>query len=248
MEVHVMFCADVFLIFIVFGISNVYSIEGCKTADTLRNVLPLDAIHRDGRSLSKTNNSNSDMMLFDFTTIGNLDYWKESSDTVRDVGMSKASFVLQKTQQYQRAIFFALLNPQANGACFAGFRSQCDFASSDYEAIQLRLRGAQGDLWRYKILLTNQKDTYQRSYEAFFNVSDACQCKQTQGACQCEVDISLAMDDFKAYYRGKLDPDAPPLDSSNVVSFGIQAAGGVYEKDKQSEVGSIEIDWIKLVS
>ena len=56
------------------------------------------------------------------------------------------------------------------------------------------------------------------------------------------------MDDFKAYYRGKLDPTAPPLDSSNVVSFGIQAAGGVYEKDKQSGVGSIEIDWIKLVS
>ena len=56
------------------------------------------------------------------------------------------------------------------------------------------------------------------------------------------------MNDFKAYYRGKLDHDAPPLDSSNVVSFGIQAAGGVYEEDKHSGVGSIEIDWIKLVS
>ena len=248
MEVHVMFWADVFLIFIVFGISNVYSIEGCKTADTLRNVLPLDPIHRDGRSLSKNNNSTLDMMLFDFTTIADVDNWRESSDTVRDVGMSKASFVLQKTQQYQRAIFFALLNPQANGACFAGFRSQCDFASSNYEAIHLRLRGSNGDLWRYKILLTNQKDTYQRSYEAYFNVTDACRCKHTKGACQCEVDISLPMVDFKAYYRGKLDPNAPPLDSSNVVSFGIQAAGGVYEKDKQSGVGSIEIDWIKLVS
>ena len=139
MEVHVMFWADVFLIFIVFVISNVYQIEGCKTADTLRNVLPLDAIHRDGRSLSKNNNSTFDMMLFDFRTISNLDNWKESSDTVRDVGMSKASLVLQKTQQYQRAIFFALLNPQPNGACFAGFRSQCDFSSSNYEAIQTQL-------------------------------------------------------------------------------------------------------------
>merc|ERR1739848_755994 len=86
------------------------------------------------------------MILFDFTTIANLDNWKESSDTVRDVGMSKASFVLQKTQQYQRAIFFALLNPQPNGACFAGFRSRCDFSSSNYEAIELRLRGSNGDL------------------------------------------------------------------------------------------------------
>merc|ERR1719273_1886387 len=173
-------------------------------------------------------------MLFNFTTIRSLDTWAESSDTVREVGMSKASFVLQKTRKYQRAIFFALLNPQPNGACFAGYRSECDFASSDYEAIQLRLRGAQGDLWRYKILLTNQKDTYQRSYEAYFNVTDTCQCKHTKGECHCEIDISLPMDEFKAYYRGKLDPDAPPLHSSNVVSFGIQAAGGVHEEDKQS--------------
>ena len=248
MEVQLMFCTNVFLSFVVFVISNVYQIEACKTADTPRNILHLEAKYRDGRSLLPNDKRAIDMILFDFRAIPDLDDWKESSDTVRDVGMSKASFVLQKTQQYQRAIFFALLNPQPNGACFAGFRSQCDFASSYYKAIQLRLRGAQGDLWRYKILLTNQKDTYQRSYEAFFNVRDACQCKQTKGACQCEVDISLAMDDFKAYYRGKLDPDAPPLDSSNVVSFGIQAAGGVYEKDKQSGVGSIEIDWIKLVS
>ena len=248
MEVYVMFWADIFLIFIVFGMSNVYQIEGCKTADTRGDVASFVAIHRDGRSLSKNNNSTLDMILFDFTTIANLDNWKESSDTVRDVGMSKASFVLQKTQQYQRAIFFALLNPQPNGACFAGFRSQCNFSSSNYEAIELRLRGSNGDLWRYKILLTNQKDTYQRSYEAYFNVSDTCQCKHTKGACRCEVDISLPMADFKAYYRGKLDPDAPPLNSSNVVSLGIQAAGGVYEEDKQSGVGSIEIDWIKLVN
>ena len=248
MEVELMFCLNVFLTFIVFCISNVYQIAACKTADTPRNVLALDAKYRDGRSLLTNDKSAIDMMLFDFRTIPDLDDWKESSDTVRDVGMSKASFVLQKTQQYQRAIFFALLNPQANGACFAGFRSQCDFASSNYEAIHLRLQGSNGDLWRYKILLTNQKDTYQRSYEAYFNVSDTCQCKHTKGACHCEVDISLPMDDFKAYYRGKLDPDAPLLNSSNVVSLGIQAAGGVYEKDKQSGVGSIEIDWIKLVS
>ena len=111
----------------------------------------------------------------------------------------------------------------------------------------MRLRGAQGDIRRYKLLLTNQKQTYQRSYESTFNVIDPCMCKQMSGSCKCEVDITLPLAKFKAYYRGKEDPNAPPLDSSNVLSIGIQAAGGVYEEQKQSGVGAIEIDWIKLL-
>lgn len=59
-------------------------------------------------------------MLFDFTKMKALDQWVESSDTVREVGMSKASLVIQKTQVFQRAVFFTLLNPQPNGAGFAG--------------------------------------------------------------------------------------------------------------------------------
>jgi len=187
-------------------------------------------------------------MLFNFTTIRSLDTWAESSDTVREVGMSKASFVLQKTRKYQRAIFFALLNPQPNGACFAGYRSETHFNSSNYKAIQLRLRGVQGDLWRYKIILKNQIISNQRSYEAFFKVNDTADCKEELKACNSQLDITLPMTEFQAYYRGKRDLDAPPLNSSNVTSLGIQAAGGVYEKVKQSGVGAIEIDWIRLIN
>ena len=218
----------------------------CKSAGPGVQLKPLRSIHqaRSLRDLNKTSN----IMLFDFTKIDNLDEWVESSDTVREVGMSKSSFVLQKTQVYQRAIFFALLNPQENGACFAGYRTGTDFDSSHYTDLELRLRGFKGDLWRYKILLTNQRDTYQRSYEAFFNVNDTCHCQQLEGSCNCEVDVTLPLDSFEAYYRGRPDPDAPPLNSSNVVSLGIQAAGGVYEDQKQSGVGAIEIDWITLIS
>ena len=41
----------------------------------------------------------------------------------REPGKSKASFVLQKSRLFQRAIFFALLNPQPNGAGFAGVKT-----------------------------------------------------------------------------------------------------------------------------
>ena len=40
--------------------------------------------------------------------------------------------------RYRRAVFFALLNPQPNGACFAGFRNdQVDFDPSQYKSIQV---------------------------------------------------------------------------------------------------------------
>ena len=232
--------------------ASVFPLNACKAAAGGIKPKPLDAICHSPLACRvaslKDHSDNSNMMLFDFTMVTNLENWEESSDTVRVPGMSKASLVLQKTKQYQRAIFFALLNPQPDGACFAGVRSQTDFDSSKYNAIQIRLRGVQGDLWRYKLLLTNQKNTYQRSYESFFELKDSCRCKQTEGACHCELDVTLPMDSFEAYYRGKLDPDAPPLNSSNVVSVGLQAAGGVFEEEKQFGVGSIEIDWIKLIT
>merc|ERR1719419_1111760 len=189
----------------------------------------------------------SNFTLFDFTTIKNLDSWVESSDTVRDVGMSKASFVLQRTQRYQRSIFFVLLNPQPDGACFAGYRTPTYFNSSDYAAIQIRLRGARGEIWRYKIVLSNQILSYQRTYEAYFNVTDTSDRKDVQDFYKYQLDITLPLNGFTAMYRGKPDTNAPPLNSSNVVSLGIQAAGGVYEKEKQSGVGAIEIDWLKLL-
>lgn len=47
-----------------------------------------------------------------------------SSDTVREVGKSKATLVAQQTQLFTRAVLFAILNPQENGACFAGMRAE----------------------------------------------------------------------------------------------------------------------------
>ena len=61
-------------------------------------------------------------VLFDFTTCSqsDIDAWREVSDTVRKPGMSKAVLALQTTRVYQRAVMFAVINPQPNGAGFAG--------------------------------------------------------------------------------------------------------------------------------
>lgn len=111
-------------------------------------------------------------MLFDFTTIKNINNWIESSDTVRTVGMSKGILTLQKTQVFQRAIFFSLLNPQLNGAGFAGVRTLTNLNLLNYDNIEMRCRG-QGQNKEYKIVLRHhgQSSNDDISYEQFFTVS-----------------------------------------------------------------------------
>lgn len=111
-------------------------------------------------------------MLFDFTTMSDLDEWTEQSDTVREVGMSKAVIVLQRTQQFQRAVVFTLLNPQPNGAGFAGVRTNTQFDLSNYSKIQVHLRG-QGQNSGYKIVLRHkmQNDEPFPSWEQMFQVN-----------------------------------------------------------------------------
>jgi hypothetical protein len=115
----------------------------------------------------------SEQVLFDFThSIESINDWIEISDTTRDVGMSKAVFIGQKTQQYQQAIFFSLINPQPNGAAFAGvaYRKK-SFDLSLFTGLKLSVR-AQGENFVYKLILRhhNQESSLEPSYENFFEV------------------------------------------------------------------------------
>ncbi|CAF4791129.1 unnamed protein product, partial [Rotaria magnacalcarata] len=101
----------------------------------------------------------SERRLFDFTnSTSSVNDWIEISDTERDVGKSKGAFLQQKTQQFQRAIFFTLLNPQPNGAGFAGvtYRQQ-SFDLSTFTGIKLSVR-AQGENYWYKVILRHHNE------------------------------------------------------------------------------------------
>lgn len=109
--------------------------------------------------------------LFDFTKNDNVDSWQEQSDTVRSVGMSKAVFVIHRNSEFRRAIFFALLNPQPNGAGFAGIRALDSYDLSGYTKLQLLCRG-QGQFNGFKVVLRhkglNNEPNY--SFEQYFQV------------------------------------------------------------------------------
>ncbi len=178
-----------------------------------------------------------DAILFDFTSNdADVSGWIESSDTVRKPGMSKAVIAIQKTQLFQRAVFFALLNPQPNGAGFAGVRHPVRFDLSRFSSLELKVRG-QGLTTHFKVVLKhhNEVGDGSPSYEQFFTAPrDNMQT------------IVLPLFNFKPYWRGQpLNDTTDPLDTTNITSLGIQFYGGVYEQDKQSGPATLEIDWIK---
>merc|ERR1711974_463781 len=89
------------------------------------------------RSLEMTKDESVEKILFDFTdpTLFGEEQaasWWESSDTVRSAGMSKAVFSLQRSVRFQRAVLFAMINPQPNG--FAGVKSNITFSEEHLQA------------------------------------------------------------------------------------------------------------------
>ncbi|KAG7311605.1 hypothetical protein JYU34_002653 [Plutella xylostella] len=175
--------------------------------------------------------------LFDFTRSDDVAAWTEQSDTVRDVGMSKAVIVIHQNIQYRRAIFFALLNPQVNGAGFAGVRALGHYDLSRYTKLQIRCRG-QGLFNGFKVVMRhkdlNNEPNY--SWEQQFQAP-----KDEFGV------VNLAFSEFKAYYRGKKVNNSEPLDLAHISSIGLQVYGGVYQPVKQKGPATLEIDWIRAV-
>ncbi|XP_058799151.1 uncharacterized protein LOC131668752 [Phymastichus coffea] len=180
---------------------------------------------------------NGNEILFDFTKASNVDDWQEISDTVRTVGMSKAVLSLQKTQVFQRAIFFSLLNPQPNGAGFAGVRTPVTWDLREFNEFRMKCRG-QGQNSHYKVVLRhkNSSSNDDIEYEQFFEAP-------MSGSSFGEVVLPLA--NFKAYFRGREIKDAEPLDLGHLTMFGLQVYGGVYLPIKQSGVSALEIELIE---
>ncbi|XP_026738414.1 uncharacterized protein LOC113501462 isoform X1 [Trichoplusia ni] len=175
--------------------------------------------------------------LFDFTKNDDVEVWQEQSDTVRDVGMSKAVFVIHKNIAFRRAIFFALLNPQLNGAGFAGIRAIQTYNLTGHTKLQIKCRG-QGQYNGFKVILRHKglNDEPNYSFEQYF------QAPKDDFAIR-----NLKFSEFKAYYRGKRVNNNETLDLSQITSLGIQMYGGVYQPIKQKGPATLEIDWIKAV-
>jgi len=163
-----------------------------------------------------------------------LAQWLEISDTVRPQGMSKAALVLQKTFLFQRGVLFVVLNPQPNGACFAGVKRSTEaYDFTDYTGIELSVR-AQG-LKNWKLVLNHDMLNLDPAvtYEGFFALNSTVDFSTLQ----------VPFTEMKPYYRGK-SVEAPPIQLDKVIALGLQGYGGVYEVNKQSGPGTLEMKYI----
>merc|ERR1712032_1307451 len=221
------------------------------------------------RSLKMTKEGSLEKMLSDFTDPAlfgeeQAASWWESSDTVRSAGMSKAVFSLQRSVRFQRAVLFAMINPQPNGAGFAGVKSNVNFSSEVHlhvnfqhflvqsfllfhfipqakpQGFLLKLRG-QGQLQYWKVVMT---DSDQLGLPLLYTYEHKFPLHSINNGEMEEVHLPLT--EFAAFFRGQQVEDAPPVDLTKIGAFGLQTIGGVYDEFKQSGVGTLEIDSISL--
>jgi hypothetical protein len=181
-------------------------------------------------------------VLFDFTQprADSVESFHEVSDTTRDVGMSKAVISIVESEAVRHAVFFSLLNPQENSACFAGVQSDFGVSSdwASYAAVEINLR-AQGQFNVFKVVI---KDTQSQSnsslaFESFFETDIESLSFET---------VRVPMTNLKCSYRGKACQEQILI--SQITSFGLQAAGGVYESFTQQGAASLEINTISITA
>jgi len=175
--------------------------------------------------------------LADFTKSDSESGWSELSDTTRQEGKSKAALVIQKTKVFRRAILFTLLNPQPNGAGFAGVTKTGDLDLSSFETIQMKIR-TQGAYNGFKFILRNNNES-EDEYPSY--------CYFIEGPVGDFEVVSMPLSDFKPYRRGRRLDDKFILDKAHITSIGIQTYGGIYQPKKQSGVAALEIEWIKVI-
>ena len=102
--------------------------------------------------------------LYDFTLENAIFDWSERSDTLRELGKSKATLALQQTQKFQRAVIFGLLNPQPDLSGFAGVRfDDGPYDLANYTGFELKFRAQSYKVIQWEMILVGNK--YVESYD-----------------------------------------------------------------------------------
>ena len=218
-------------------------------------------------------------VLYDFTKNENNNdvnkFIEVSDSTERTAGLSKASFVSIDSTNDPRAVFFSLLVPQSDSACFAGIQDSSENSMNweSYETITLNLRRS-GPNSIYKVVLRDALVESQNSsvtFEQIFDIASDCWTNiQEEDHVKEDHKNIKSTDNIKNKEDTDDNNNGPytwgyvtlslnkfvcsyhgqdcdyELHRDQVSSFGLQIAGGRYESYTQSGVGSLELRTIIL--
>ena len=184
---------------------------------TMHENINLLRLSRGGTVMSKE----KEMLIFDFTTPGDLEKWRPINDTVMG-GISNSQL---KSTKEGTVLFTGNVSLENYGG-FASLQSQpSHYNFTGYEGIDIRVKG---DGKRYKFSLKTNEDLDSPRYEAAFNTDKGSW-----------TTIRIPFNTLVPTFRGTILNNAPPLDVSKVRSFGVLIS------DKQEGPFRLEIDWIK---
>jgi len=150
--------------------------------------------------------------------------WRPITDTVMG-GLSQGQMVID---EQGKASFEGVVSLDNNGG-FASIRStKKEFDLRGYAALSFRVKG---DGRNYKISIKND-----RAMDGIYYYYDFSTQKDKW------IVIHASWDDFVPRYRGRVIPDAPPLNLQHIQSIGFMIS------DKQEGPFKLEIDSIHAVN
>jgi monofunctional biosynthetic peptidoglycan transglycosylase len=159
--------------------------------------------------------------LFRFEQSGDAEAWLAIDDVV--MGGRSASRLYMEADEV--AVFSGRVSLENNGG-FASVRSQPKRVDLEgYAGVELRVRG---DGRQYRLRLHNQPGWGAIAYQAAFET--------VPGQWQT---VRFPFSAFRPTFRGRSVPDAPPLDPSQIHTFGLMIA------DKQAGPFRLELDWLR---
>lgn len=159
--------------------------------------------------------------IFDFSKRADEEVWQSIDDVVMG-GVSASAF---RVGSDGVGVFQGVLSLERGGG-FASVRSRpMAIDLSPYDGLEIRTRG---DGKRYRLRLRTDPHLDGVAYQVGFQA----------GAGAWQV-LRFPFERFRPVFRGRPVPNAAPLDTGNITSFGWMIA------DKQAGRFRLEIDWVR---
>lgn len=174
-------------------------------------------------------------MIIDFTKkVENLIIVTDSTERVQ--GLSNASITFQDSHNNKSHFFYAHLEPQPNGAAFAGFKvkRQLDFSSNHQISITLK-NLIEKSISSQLVITTKDSDIVGFTYKSDFILDESRLVK-----------IDIPFNHFEANRRGEPYPSAPEIDLKNITSIGIRIIGRADVNLRQKGVFALQLTNINI--
>jgi monofunctional biosynthetic peptidoglycan transglycosylase len=166
-------------------------------------------------------NPEGEFTIFDFSDPQSLAAWGPIDDRVMG-GISRSRF---ESTESNTAVFSGNVSFEQGGG-FASVRTRPGtFDLSSYAGLVVHVRG---DGKNYKLSLTTDLGLDSLTYRSRFTTEPGKW-----------ITVKIPFDQFQPTFRGSFVPDAPPLNSRSIRTFGFLIS------DRQEGSFQVEIAWIK---